>query len=284
MGGFVKIRRGIEEHLIAGAIGFFEFGVYATIHLQADYRTGVWTGSAPRLQASAPRGAKLRDIQRALKRLEEIAFIRVFHTQGKRGNYHVMLNKFESSSPALKGKRLNAFKSPNWKDLVFEDCADDDTDTDAENAPYQEEEVEEEKKKEARAENRSRPRASRVPSLEHSQAVEGFRLFAEEYPASRRPTGPEWNKALNLWLRLSETEQRDAIASLSKWMQVWSKDEPRFVPAMLKFLRLKRWQGTPPVDDGLKGERDARNRKATHGVNSQRGTDFAAGRTNLPEL
>jgi hypothetical protein len=126
--GFVKIRRGILDHLLSGIISIFEFGIYVILHLQADYRTGVWTGSAPRLRAAAPRGARMRDLQRALQRLGEIGFIRIFRTPGKRGNYYVLIHKYESTDAALKGKRLNAFQSPSWQELVFEFCTDDDTD------------------------------------------------------------------------------------------------------------------------------------------------------------
>ena len=67
MKGFIKIRRGLEEHLVSGQLGFLEAGVYLAIHLQANYETGVWVGSAPRLLATAPRGTNLREVQRAIR-------------------------------------------------------------------------------------------------------------------------------------------------------------------------------------------------------------------------
>jgi hypothetical protein len=145
--GFVAIRRGIEEHLLSGNLGFFEMGVYLVIHLQASFRTGVWTGSAPRLAATAPRGANVRDVQRALQRLEEIGFIRSFHQQGARGNYRVLIDKYEPTTGALKGKRLNAAKSGTWQRPHYEPRAvtasvnggEDEADTGSEAAPYQEE-------------------------------------------------------------------------------------------------------------------------------------------------
>ena len=51
---FVPIRCGIAEHLLRGDISAFEFGVYVIVHLQADYSTGIWRGSAPRILNSAP--------------------------------------------------------------------------------------------------------------------------------------------------------------------------------------------------------------------------------------
>src|SRR5215470_2571744 len=93
--GFIKIRRGIQEHLVSGRIGVAEVGAYLIMHLQANFETGVWVGSAPRLLATAPRGRSLRDMQRAIERLAEISFIRVFHEQGQRGNYPVLIHKYE---------------------------------------------------------------------------------------------------------------------------------------------------------------------------------------------
>ena len=147
--GFVKIRTGIEEHLVRGRLGFFELGVYTTLHLQADYRTGIWIGSAPRLLATAPRGTDLRAVQRAIQRLVDVEFIRTFHIPGARGNYHCLIHKYEPVFGALKGTRLNALRSISWQRPVYEPVAEDDAERDtelaaerdAERAPSQELEV-----------------------------------------------------------------------------------------------------------------------------------------------
>jgi hypothetical protein len=164
--GFAKIRAGLEEHLIAGRIGFFEAGVYLAIHLQADFRTGLWIGSAPRLLATAPRGASLRAVQRALERLAEIRFIRTFHISGTRGNYRVLLHKYEPQFGALRGRRLNAFASTDWRSPSYEAVAEDDADDDAEHdaeavtedAPSQESLLRSTKQKPSRAARAGDPR------------------------------------------------------------------------------------------------------------------------------
>jgi hypothetical protein len=135
---YVPIRPGILEHLLRGDISAFEFGVYAIIHLQADYGTGIWRGSAPRILNSAPRGAKLREIQRALEHLTEKGLLKHFHTHGQRGNFPFLINKFTVRSGALKGTRLNADKSESWQAAVYEPCAHDDAHDDAQDAPIQE--------------------------------------------------------------------------------------------------------------------------------------------------
>ncbi len=134
--GFIQIRRGLKEHLLAGRIGLFEAGVYLVIHLQTTFETGIWTGSAPRLLATAPRGASLRNVQRAIARLEEIDFIRVFRQHGQRGNYRVLINKYEPQSGALRGLRLNALASTSWQKPTYEPCAETDAVSVAEAAPY----------------------------------------------------------------------------------------------------------------------------------------------------
>ncbi|HXN23343.1 MAG TPA: hypothetical protein VOA41_11440 [Candidatus Dormibacteraeota bacterium] len=127
---YVPIRPGIEEHLVRSAIGLLEFGSYALIHIQADYRTGIWRGSAPRILATAPRGASLRQIQRVLEHLEELGYLKSFRVHGARGNTPYLIDKFTVRSGALKGYRVNAAKSESWQrpfyELVAEPVAEDD--------------------------------------------------------------------------------------------------------------------------------------------------------------
>jgi hypothetical protein len=102
--GFIKIRRGLEEHLVSGQLGFFEVGVYLTILLQANYETGVWVGSAPRLC--------------------RIGFLKVMHVRGKKGNFPALINRYEPQFGALRGMRLNAEASTSWQQPVYESCAE----------------------------------------------------------------------------------------------------------------------------------------------------------------
>jgi hypothetical protein len=135
---FVPIRLGIQDHLLRGEISLFELGVYVLIHLQADYSTGIWRGSAARIAATASRGIELRKIQRATEHLTDLGLLRPLHRHGTRGNYPVLINKFTVRRGALKGRRLNAIKSESLSNLIYEVCADGDAETDAEDAPIQE--------------------------------------------------------------------------------------------------------------------------------------------------
>jgi hypothetical protein len=143
---FAILRSGILDHLLAGKLGYGELGIYAAVHLQADFRTGIWIGSAPRILATAPRGTSLREVQRRLQTLTEIRFLRPFHTHGARGNFPWLIDKYEVKLGALKGKRLNAWQSVSWRSPFYECCAQDDADSVAdaraegvaEDAPYHE--------------------------------------------------------------------------------------------------------------------------------------------------
>lgn len=131
-GGYIIIRSGITDHLLASRLGFFELGIYATIHLQADFRSGLWWGSAPRLLATAPSGTNLRQVQKALQSLASIGFLRPFHIQGARGNYPVLIDKYDIRTGALRGMRLNAAQSVSWRSPFYEVGAEGDAEADAE--------------------------------------------------------------------------------------------------------------------------------------------------------
>ena len=180
---YVPIRPGILEHLLRGDISALEFGVYVIVHLQADYSSGIWRGSASRVLNSAPRGAKLREIQRAIQRLTDLGLLRHFHKHGQRGNFAFLINKFTVRSGALTGMRLNAVKSESWQSPVYEPCADGDADDDAQDAPIQE--VRSNKKKEKGS--AAKPAPSADP---HYQAFVdyAFRAFQEKHQGQ----SPSW--------------------------------------------------------------------------------------------
>jgi hypothetical protein len=218
--GFVQIRRGLEQHLISGSIGLFEVGAYLVMHLQADFETGIWTGSAPRLQATAPRGASLRDVQRAIERLSEIKFVRVFHVQGQRGNYRVLIHKYEPQFGALKGKRLNAFASESWCNPVYEVCAEavtengaeSDAETVAEDAPYPKEE-------ENREERKQTHRQKRAPGDPRFQPF--FQLAYESYTSKHNRQKPLWGgKDRNKLKNLLKDQSAESL-SLDRLKTLW---------------------------------------------------------------
>jgi hypothetical protein len=182
----VPIRPGIEEHLVRGAMSLCEFGIYALIHLQADYRTGIWRGSAPRILATAPRGASLRKIQRALEHFEVLGYLKSFRVQGARGNTAYLIDKFTVRSGALKGYRVNAAKSESWQRPVYEIVADDDTVPVAESVA-EHDALSRSKKKEVR--EKKNPAAKPAPPADpRFQPFLAFSFGAFELKHGQRPT------------------------------------------------------------------------------------------------
>lgn len=131
------IMRDLQDHLTAGRISAFDVGIYTIIHWQTDFKTGLWWGSAPKIHATAPRGTNLRDVQRSIQTLTLVGFLKPFHSHGQRGNYPVLLNKYEPLSGALRGSRLNAALSDDYRQPKYDSCAVSDAETDTEPAPIQ---------------------------------------------------------------------------------------------------------------------------------------------------
>lgn len=146
---FIPIYPGILNYLLRGDISHSEFGVYVIMHAQADFSTGIWQGSAPRIAASAPRGSDLRTIQREMQRLVKVRLVKHFHPHGARGNFGWLINKYICRSGALRGKQLNATLSTSLSHLVYESCAESDAESVAVSAPSQEVRAKNEKKPEA---------------------------------------------------------------------------------------------------------------------------------------
>jgi hypothetical protein len=227
---YIPIRPGILEHLLRGDISAFEFGVYVIVHLQADYGTGIWRGSAPRVLNSAPRGADLRKIQRAIEHLAEIGLLKPFTSQGKRGNYPVLINKFTVRSGALTGMRLNACRSLSWQRPVYESCADGDAEGVAEDAPIQEVRSKEGRKTPHLAS--ATPPACRLQA-ETIQAA--FDLFWESWPQKQGKAD-----ALQAWRKIPIAEYPAITAGLERWKQSdqWTRG---VIPHASTWLNGKRW-------------------------------------------
>ena len=229
--GFVKIRRGIDEHLLSGRLGYFDLGIYITIHLQADYRTGIWIGSAPRLVASSPRNCTLRQVKNSLHFLEQGRYIRRFLVHGKRGNYRVLIDKYEPQTGDLTGMRLNAWESNTWQSPKYE---------------YVPEAVPE-------AVPLSRSRSTNENEKEDSKPLarelHGFELFWTAYP--KKIGKPQARRA---WLSKVRTD--DSWPEVLKGLELWKAtvkwmSEPEFIPYPATFLNGMRWQDSPMENNSI---------------------------------
>lgn len=236
--GYAIVRLGILDHLVVGRLGFFEMGIYTTILLQADFHTGIWWGSAPRLLATCPRGTSLRRVQQAIKTLVDIGFLRPSRVHGKRGNYPVLIDKYDIKLGALKGKRLNARKSRSWESPCYEDRTETDTEVFAErfteactdDAPNQESIVK--KQKTRTTDRRSAP-------VGGSSVDDGFEQFYSAYPKKKAKKA-----AQAAWRKLRPEDRSAAIAALDplKRSEDWLREGGRFIPHPSSFLNGHRWE------------------------------------------
>lgn len=263
---YTIVRSGILDHLVAGRLGFFELGIYVVILLQADFRTGVWWGSAPRLLANCPRGTSLRRVQQALKTLSEIGFLRSFHVHGKRGNYPVLIDKYDVKLGALTGKRLNAWKSVSWSSPCYGNRAETDAEEFAgpctDDAPNQEPI---DKRQKAKITHR------RSAPVGGNFADDGFDRFYSAYP--KRQAKKDAQRA---WQKLSPEDRAAAMAAIEKSKETdqWTRDNGRYIPQPAKFLNGRRWEDEIPAPSSTSG--------GVHGTGKGRNQSGRAG-GEIPE-
>lgn len=130
MDGYIQLRRGLYPHIKHGRMTLDELAVYVYLQFIADFCTGRCETSAPHAYYETGRKMPLRKIQRLLESLEKKGYIRRFIIDSK-GDYFLLIHKFQPTLGAFTGKYLNAFKSKSSHDLVFEDSVQDDAQDDA---------------------------------------------------------------------------------------------------------------------------------------------------------
>jgi hypothetical protein len=116
--GFVQLRRGLQEHITNGSMSVGQLGIYCLILWNADPSTGIWCGSAGVIAALS--GESPRTCRHALDRLEKAEYIKRFFVQGSRLSYPILVHRFNCSDGAMKGKRLNALETKDYRHIVYE--------------------------------------------------------------------------------------------------------------------------------------------------------------------
>jgi hypothetical protein len=248
-------------------MGFFDLGVYTVIHLQADFKTGIWTGSAGKLLASAPRGTTLRDIQRSLESIEQKAYIKRFRTPGCRGNYRCLVNKYEPEFGALIGQRLNADASTSWQYPIYEPCTEDGTDVTlrthggrtvdcTEDAP-----ILELRSKNEELESKTIAQNPGDRSVRNEPDLPGFSIFWHSYPRKVHR-----GRALKAWLSQVKADDRwpEVVEAVELWCQTeqWSSSIAdgtlQFIPHPTTFLNGHQWEDKPPAQTNGKRRTNGR--------------------------
>jgi hypothetical protein len=125
--GFYKRRRGILEHIEAGAIDLLESGIHDYLLLKANLLIGsacsipigVCFTSAPAIHAHCRRVSE-RTIQRCLEHLEDLGLLKTWKTPGKRGNFPVLVCRASVHDMSGNEYRINGVKTADWRKPVFE--------------------------------------------------------------------------------------------------------------------------------------------------------------------
>jgi hypothetical protein len=128
--GFVKIRRGLCDHLRDGKMNLLELGVYLHLQFCADFRTGIHKNSAGHIYYATGQRSSVRQIQRALEALEKAGYIKRFIVDGRRGDYYILIHKFFITYGAWKDHYLNAQETADYSSPVYELSVDDDLEED----------------------------------------------------------------------------------------------------------------------------------------------------------
>jgi len=91
----------------------------------AEKTTGVWWGSAKALSALCGGSLSQRNARKVLETLGFKGYVRRLTKPGGHSNYPILIDKYECTYGASKGKRLNAEKSTSLEHLVYENAQDD---------------------------------------------------------------------------------------------------------------------------------------------------------------
>jgi len=124
--GFLAIRNGLFDHLNQGLLPPNELAVYLLILHQCDWSSGLWNGTAYRIEFGLGKTISIPQIQRAIRALEKKKYVKSYHKKGYRGNYFIAIHKYCVSVGDLRGKYLNALKSETYKGLVYDEKCDKD--------------------------------------------------------------------------------------------------------------------------------------------------------------
>ena len=113
--GYVQLRRGILTHLAQGRLTWSQCMGFILLVAAADHRSGLWHGSARNLAALAGAGdVSERQARRILDALEAKRYIRRFVSRGARGNYPILVSKYEITEGPKKGRRVSLADRSFW--------------------------------------------------------------------------------------------------------------------------------------------------------------------------
>src|SRR5208337_2201929 len=116
---FIPVQKELFLKVEDGELTLNEFSCYVWLLHQADYETGLWRGSAPRL-AAALGGQLSEDIfKTTLRGLREKGLLKSFHKPGTKGNYWIAIHKYVIRFGKRAGLLLNALATEDPKKPIY---------------------------------------------------------------------------------------------------------------------------------------------------------------------
>lgn len=110
--GWVPVRRGILDHIYDGRLTPSEHHALLSMFLLADASTGVWRGSAPALTTVLGYTSQ-RTMATAFEGLEAKGYILRDYAPGGRGNFPILIGKFEITRGDNAGRRVDLDATKN---------------------------------------------------------------------------------------------------------------------------------------------------------------------------
>lgn len=122
--GWYPRRRGILEHLERGDVSLLDTGIHDLLCMWADHRTGVCWASAEKIRALCPAGTSYKSIQRSLAKQERIGWIKRWNTQGKKGNYPILVCRYHVRDESMIWWATSGERTTDWHDVQFDPVHD----------------------------------------------------------------------------------------------------------------------------------------------------------------
>jgi hypothetical protein len=242
-GGFYKRRRGILEHLEAGRISLLDLAVHDYLNLKANLvigngfslPAGVCITSAKAIHATCPSQISERAVQRSLKHLQKIGWIKAWGIRGKRGNYPILVCRASVHDLSGNEYRVNGEETTDWRRPTFVAVGDlSSLASEADPKLSGDREVRSENREKTNT-NSARPSPGDV-NLEAETKEAAFSVFWDRWP--RRQAKSDARRA---WMKIPMGEYPAIMSGLEKYRtsEQWSRG---VIPHPATWLKEKRWQ------------------------------------------
>jgi hypothetical protein len=241
--GFYKRRRGILEHLEAGRISLLDLAVHDYLNLKANLvigngfsiPAGVCITSANAIHATCPSQISERAVQRSLKHLQKIGWIKTWRVRGKRGNYPVIVCRASVHDLSGNEYRVNGEGTTDWRRPVYAAVGDL-------SSLASEADPKLSGDREVRSENREKTNtkgerlAPAAVSLEQETKDASFVVFWEKWPRRQAKAA-----ARHAWMKIPISEYSSVMTGLEKYStsDQWTRG---VIPHPATWLNEKRWQ------------------------------------------